>query len=160
MSAPSITNNQMFKGVRIVEVAQFVFVPAATAILADLGAEVIHVEALTGDPYRSLMISDGRQTASANLSMEQNNRGKKSVALDLKTAEGRELLLKLVETADIFLTSVRPAALKRLSLGFEEIKARNPRIIYAHGNGLGFKGRLLYYTSTSPFSVRAAPRER
>jgi crotonobetainyl-CoA:carnitine CoA-transferase CaiB-like acyl-CoA transferase len=130
----------MFKGVRIVELAQFVFVPAATAVMADLGAEVIHVEAVTGDPYRTLAINDGRQTASANLSMEQNNRGKKSVAIDLKTPEGRELFLKLVETADVFLTSVRPAALARLDLGLEVIRERNPKIIYAHGNGLGFKG--------------------
>jgi crotonobetainyl-CoA:carnitine CoA-transferase CaiB-like acyl-CoA transferase len=133
-------NNQMFAGVRVVELAQFVFVPAATAVLADLGAEVIHVEAVTGDPYRTMQINDGRQTKSANLSMEQNNRGKKSVAINVKTKEGRELLLKLIETADVFLTSVRPAALKRLSLGLEVIRARNPRIIYAHGNGLGFEG--------------------
>lgn len=133
-------NNTMFEGVRVIELAQFVFVPAAGAILADLGAEVVKIEAVTGDPYRTLRIADGRQTKSANLSMEQNNRGKKSVALDLKTGEGRELLLKLVETADIFLTSIRPAALKRLSLGVDELRARNPRLIYVHGNGLGFRG--------------------
>ena len=140
MTGQPAMNNQMFAGVRVVELAQFVFVPAATAVLADLGAEVIHVEAITGDPYRTMQINDGRQTKSANLSMEQNNRGKKSVAIDAKTAEGRELLLKLLETADVFLTSVRPAALKRLSLGLDVIRARNPRIIYAHGNGLGFEG--------------------
>lgn len=140
MSAQSGMDNQMFAGVRVVELAQFVFVPAATAVLADLGAEVIHVEAVTGDPYRTMQINDGRQTKSANLSMEQNNRGKKSVAIDAKTEEGRELLLKLIETADVFLTSVRPAALKRLKLGLDVIRARNPRIIYAHGNGLGFEG--------------------
>jgi len=103
-------DNRMFAGVRVVELAQFVFVPAATAVLADLGAEVIHIEAVTGDPYRTLQINDGRQTRSANLAMEQNNRGKKSVAINVKTPEGRELLLKLIETADVFLTSVRPAA--------------------------------------------------
>ena len=133
-------NNAMFSGVRIIELAQFVFVPAATAILADLGADVVKIEAISGDPYRTLRIADGRQTKSANLSMEQNNRGKKSVALDLKTEEGRELLLKLVETADVFLTSLRPAALARLSLGLDQLRARNPKLIYAHGNGLGFRG--------------------
>jgi crotonobetainyl-CoA:carnitine CoA-transferase CaiB-like acyl-CoA transferase len=130
----------MFKGVRVVELAQFVFVPAAGVILADLGAEVIKIEATDGDPYRTLRIADGRQTKSANLSMEQNNRGKKSVAIDLKSSEGRELLLKLVETADVFLTSIRPAALQRLSLGIDALRARNPKLIYVHGNGLGFKG--------------------
>ena len=130
----------MFEGVRVIELAQFVFVPAAGAVLADLGAEVIKIEAISGDPYRTLRIADGRQTRSANLAMEQNNRGKKSLALDLKHAEGRELLLRLVETADIFLTSLRPAALERLSLGFEDLRARNPRLIYVRGNGFGFRG--------------------
>jgi len=140
MSVQTGLSNAMFEGVRVIELAQFVFVPAAGVILADLGADVIKIEAVTGDPYRTLRIADGRQTGSANLSMEQNNRGKKSIALDLKTEEGRELLLKLVETADVFLTSVRPAALERLSLGVEELRARNPRLIYVHGNGLGFRG--------------------
>lgn len=133
-------NNAMFAGVRVIELAQFVFVPAAGVVLADLGAEVIKIEALSGDPYRTLRIADGRQTQSANLAMEQNNRGKKSLALDLKRAEGRELLLELAETADIFLTSLRPAALERLSLGVDELRARNPRLIYVRGNGLGFRG--------------------
>lgn len=132
--------NAMFKGVRVVELAQFVFVPAAGAILADLGADVIKIEGVTGDPYRTLRIADGRQTKSANLSMELNNRGKRSIGLDLKNAEGRELLLKLVETADVFLTSLRPAALQRLSLGLDDLRNRNPLLIYVHGNGLGFKG--------------------
>lgn len=130
----------MFKGVRVIELAQFVFVPAAGAVLADLGAEVIKVELTSGDPYRTLKIADGRQTESANLAMEQNNRGKKSIGVDLKSREGRELLLKLVDTADVFLTSLRPGALDRLSLGVDELKARNPRLIYVRGNGLGFRG--------------------
>jgi crotonobetainyl-CoA:carnitine CoA-transferase CaiB-like acyl-CoA transferase len=133
-------SNAMFNGVRIVELAQYVFVPGAGAVLADLGAEVIKIEAVSGDPYRTLRIADGRQTKSANLSMEQNNRGKKSLALDLKRPEGRELLLKLIETTDIFLTSLRPAALERLALGPEELRARNPRLIYVRGNGFGFHG--------------------
>lgn len=131
---------QVFKGVKVLELAQFVFVPAAGAVLADLGADVIKIEMTEGDPYRRLKITDGRQTKSANLAMELNNRGKRSLAIDLKTDEGRELFLKLVETADIFLTSIRPAALRRLGLTVEVLRARNPRLIYAHGNGLGFRG--------------------
>jgi crotonobetainyl-CoA:carnitine CoA-transferase CaiB-like acyl-CoA transferase len=130
----------VFEGVRVIELAQFVFVPAAGTILADLGAEVIKIEALSGDPYRTLRIADGRQTKSANLAMEQNNRGKKSIAVDLKRPAGRELLLKLIETADIFLTSLRPGALERLALGPEQLRARNPRLIYVRGNGFGFRG--------------------
>src|SRR5260370_37883051 len=131
MSNQSGSSNSMFEGVRVVELAQFVFVPAAGTVLADLGAEVIKIEPTSGDPYRTLRIADGRQTKSANLSMEQNNRGKKSLAIDLKQAEGRELLLKLIETADIFLTSLRPGALERLRLRPEEVRARNPPLIYA-----------------------------
>ena len=132
---------QIFEGVRVVELAQYVFVPAASALMADHGAEVIKIETPgTGDPYRTLKIGDGRETATANLAMEQNNRGKKSVALDLKNPEGREALLKLIETADVFITSLRPLALTGLRLDPADLLARNPRLIYARGNGLGFKG--------------------
>jgi len=126
-----------FAGVRVVELAQFVFVPSAGALLADHGAEVIHVETIEGDPYRNFR---GRGDGAVNLSMEQNNRAKKSVAIDLKTAEGREVFLKLIETADIFLTSLRPKAIKGLRLDVDDLRARNPRLVYARGNGLGFKG--------------------
>ena len=133
---------QVFAGVRVVELAQYVFVPAAGALLADQGAEVIHIENVGGgDPYRTLQIADGRQTKSANLAMEQNNRGKKSVAINLKTAEGREVLLKLIETADIFLTSLRPKAIKALRLDVDDLRARNPKLIYVRGNGVGFAGK-------------------
>lgn len=135
---------EVFSGVRVVELAQFVFVPAAGALLADQGAEVIHVEMVgSGDPYRTLKIGDGRETGSANLSLEQNNRGKKSIAIDLKTAAGREVLLQLIETADVFLTSLRPKALAALKLEVEHLRARNPRLIYVRGNGVGFKGKEL-----------------
>ncbi|MFT3964256.1 MAG: CoA transferase [Sphingobium sp.] len=132
---------EVFTGVRIIELAQFVFVPAAGALLADHGAEVIHVETVNGgDPYRSLKIGDGRETGSANLSLEQNNRGKKSIAIDLKTETGREVFLRLIDTADVFLTSLRPKAIKALRLTPDDLQGRNPRLIYVRGNGLGFKG--------------------
>ena len=131
----------VFSGVRVVELAQFVFVPAAGALLADQGAEVIHVEPPgSGDPYRTLRIADGRSTKSANLSMEQNNRGKKSVGIDLKSKAGRELFLRLIETADVFLTSLRPKAIDALGLDIEALRARNAGLIYVRGNGVGFMG--------------------
>ncbi len=130
-----------FAGVRIVELAQYVFVPSAGALLADQGAELIHVEPVVGgDPYRTLKIADGRETASANLSMEQNNRGKKSLAIDLKTAEGRAIFLRLIATADVFLTSLRPKAIRALGLSVEDLRSVNPRLIYVRGNGFGFSG--------------------
>jgi len=131
----------VFEGVRVIELAQYVFVPGAAALMVDQGAEVIKIETTDGgDPYRTLKVHDGREMGDVNLAMELNNHGKKSVAIDLKSAEGREVLLKLIESADVFLTSLRPQALRGLRLEVEDVRARNPRIIYARGNGLGFKG--------------------
>jgi crotonobetainyl-CoA:carnitine CoA-transferase CaiB-like acyl-CoA transferase len=131
----------IFSSVRIVELAQFVFVPAASVFFADQGAEVIKVETTgSGDPYRSLRVGDGRELKSANLAMEQNNRGKKSIALDLKSEAGREALLALIRTADVFLTSLRPKAIRALRLEVADLRAVNPKIIYVRGNGLGFRG--------------------
>ena len=130
----------MFSGVRVVELAQFVYVPGAGVLLADQGAEVIKIETIDGDPYRTLKAGGDRNLGNINIAMEQNNRNKKSIALDLKTEEGREALLKLVETADVFLTSLRPKAIKGLRLDVDDLRARNPRLIYARGNGAGFRG--------------------
>jgi crotonobetainyl-CoA:carnitine CoA-transferase CaiB-like acyl-CoA transferase len=130
----------MFSGVRVIELAQFVYVPGAGVLLADQGAEVIKIETIDGDPYRTLKAGGDRNLGNINIAMEQNNRNKKSIALDLKTEEGREALLKLVETADVFLTSLRPKAIRGLRLDVEDVRARNPKIIYARGNGAGFRG--------------------
>jgi len=116
-------------------------VPGAGAILADHGAEVIKIEAPQGgDPYRTLQINDGRQTPSANLAMELNNRGKKSLAVDLKTEAGREVFFRLIASADVFVTSIRPDAIERLGLGVDVLRRHNPKLIYVRGNGLGFRG--------------------
>jgi crotonobetainyl-CoA:carnitine CoA-transferase CaiB-like acyl-CoA transferase len=130
----------MFAGVRVVELAQYVMVPSCGAMLADFGAEVIKIETPgAGDPYRSLVV-DVRAAGKPNYSLEQNNRGKKSIALDLKSQEGLELFYRLIATADVFLTSLRPGALKRMGLDVEDLRGHNPKIIYARANGLGFRG--------------------
>src|SRR5262245_1433356 len=95
----------VFNGVRVGELAQYVYVPGAAVMMADQGAEVIKIETIEGDPYRTLQVGGDRNLGSINISMEQNNRNKKSLALDLKSEEGREALLKLIETADVFVTS-------------------------------------------------------
>lgn len=131
---------EIFSGVRVIELAQYVMVPSAGAMLSDFGAEVIKVEAPgAGDPYRSLVV-DVRGAGRPNFSLEQNNRGKKSIALDLKAEAGRALFYRLIETADVFLTSLRPGALKRMGLDVDELRKHNPKIIYGRANGLGFKG--------------------
>jgi crotonobetainyl-CoA:carnitine CoA-transferase CaiB-like acyl-CoA transferase len=134
--------SKILEGVRIVELAQWIFVPSAGALLADLGADVIKVEhPRQGDPVRGLRTQGlGGGTGSLDLAVQQNNRGKRSVWIDIKQNAGRELLLKLVATADVFLTSFRPAALERLSLGVDELRASNPGLIYARGHGLGVRG--------------------
>jgi crotonobetainyl-CoA:carnitine CoA-transferase CaiB-like acyl-CoA transferase len=135
-----MSGNGVFAGVRVIELAQHVYVPGAGAMLADQGADVIKIETIEGDPYRTLQVGVSRNLGDINIAMEQNNRSKRSVALDLKSDEGREALLKLVETADVFLTSLRPKAIKGLRLDVEDLRARNPKIIYVRGNGVGFKG--------------------
>lgn len=135
-----MSGSGVFAGVRVIELAQFVYVPGAGVMLADQGAEVIKIETIDGDPYRTLKAGGDRNLGNINIAMEQNNRNKKSVALDLKSEEGREALLKLVETADVFLTSLRPKAIQSLRLDVDDLRARNPKIIYARGNGVGFKG--------------------
>src|SRR6476659_344816 len=101
-----------FEGVRVVELAQWVFVPVAGALLADWGADVIRVDRPEGDPYRNLATQGiGTDGGGINLSVALANRGKRSIALDLRTEDGKAVLHRLLDTADVLLTSLRPAAL-------------------------------------------------
>lgn len=130
----------VFGGVRVVELAQWVFVPATGAMLADWGADVIKVEhPAGGDGYRG-MVLPGSGSSPVNYAMEMVNRNKRSVAIDLKTPEGRALLLELVASADVFLTNFLPSVLDRLGLGVDELRGVNPRLIYARGHGYGVRG--------------------
>jgi crotonobetainyl-CoA:carnitine CoA-transferase CaiB-like acyl-CoA transferase len=129
-------------GVRVVELAQWVFVPVAGALLSDWGADVVRIERKEGDPYRGLA-SQGIGVDSGtgiNLSVALANRGKRSIAIDLQTEDGKDVLHKLLENADVFLTSLRPGALQRLGLGEDQVTARYPRLVYARGNGFGVRG--------------------
>ena len=129
----------IFDGIRILELAQWIFVPSTAALLADLGADVIKVEhPKLGDPVRGLRTQGLGGTV--NLTVEQNNRGKRSVGIDLKAPGGRDLLLRMVERCDVFMTSLRPGALERLGLGVDALRERSPRLVYARGHGLGVRG--------------------
>ena len=129
-------------GVRVVEVAAWTYVPMAGGVLAEWGADVLKIEhPETGDPQRGLINSgmfDSR--SSVNFIIEHPNRNKRSVGIDLGNPAGREVLLKLVATADVFLTNFRPAARRKLRIDIEDIRAANPRIIYARGSGNGQRG--------------------
>jgi crotonobetainyl-CoA:carnitine CoA-transferase CaiB-like acyl-CoA transferase len=133
---------EMLSGVRVIELAAWTFVPAAGAILADWGADVIKIEhPVTGDPQRGLIaagIVPG--TGGVDHMMQLPNRGKRSVGLDVGHPDGRALLLELVAHADVFVTSFLPDARARLGIEVEDLRARNPEIIYVRGSGQGQRG--------------------
>jgi crotonobetainyl-CoA:carnitine CoA-transferase CaiB-like acyl-CoA transferase len=133
---------QPLSGVRILEVASHVFVPIAGAVLTEQGAEVVKIEhPETGDPYRGLVTAGLRKTYDGvDASFQFTNRGKQSVAIDLKRPEGRELVYRLAKTCDVFLTNFRPDARRRLQIDVEQIRAANPEIIYVRGSGYGTRG--------------------
>ena len=133
---------QILSGVRVVEVAQWWFVPSAGAVLADWGADVIKIEhPVTGDPQRGLVTSGFfPDTGGVNFMMEQSNRGKRSVGIDIGNPAGRDALMTLVETADVFLTNFLPPARRKLHIDVEDIRAVNPKIIYVRGHGQGARG--------------------
>jgi crotonobetainyl-CoA:carnitine CoA-transferase CaiB-like acyl-CoA transferase len=127
------------EGFKVVEVAMWAFVPSCGGVLSDLGADVIKVEPPSGDPLRGLQIG-GMDKSRVDLSWESYNRGKRSITLDLKTPEGREVLMKLVDGADVFLTNLLLLARKKMGIDAETIRARFPGIVYAAGSGTGPAG--------------------
>lgn len=124
-------------GVRVLDLTTVVLGPYATQLLAELGAEVIKLEPPEGDNMRHVgaMRNPGMGHIHLNL-----NRGKRSLVLDLKKPAAREAALRLAERADVLVSNIRPAAMKRLGLGYDEVAARNPRIIYASACGFSQKG--------------------
>jgi crotonobetainyl-CoA:carnitine CoA-transferase CaiB-like acyl-CoA transferase len=130
-----------FAGVRVVELAQWVFVPVAGQLLADWGADVIRIEPLTGDPYRGLQTQRiGTDSGPVNMSVALAYRGKRSIALDVRRDQGRAILDELLGTADVLLTNFRPSALRRLGLAPEELAESHPGIVFARGTGYGVRG--------------------
>src|ERR671918_71326 len=136
------TIKRMFDGYRILELGTWVFVPAAATVLADFGADVVKVEhPLRGDPQRGL--STGGVTPNldgVSIAMEQTNRGKRSVGLDVAVPEGRELLYELAARSDVFMTSFLPAARQKMQIDVDHIRAHNPDIIYVRADAVGPKG--------------------
>ncbi len=116
------------EGVRVVEFAHMVMGPTCGLVLADLGAEVIKVEPLEGDNTRRLMGAGAGFYA-------MFNRNKKSLALDLKKPEGREVALKLIDSADAMTENFRPGALDKMGFGYADLKKRNPRLVYCTMKG-------------------------
>ncbi len=132
--------SQPLAGVRVLEVAAWTFVPAAGAILADLGAEVIKVEPPSGDPQRALKNMLNLDKNGPNPFNEVPNRGKKSITIDLSNPAGHEVLMKIATVSDVFLTSYLPEVRAKLKLDVEDVRAVNPNIIYVRGSGWGSHG--------------------
>ena len=129
-------------GVRVVEVATHVFVPISGAVLSDWGAEVIKIEPPKGgDPYRGLVTAGLHKLHhGVDTHFQVTNRGKRSVAVDLKQADGRALLSRIIEGCDVFVTNLRPDARRRLRLEPDDVRADNPDIIYIRGSAFGPEG--------------------
>ena len=123
-------------GIQIVDLTQVVSGPLATMLLADQGAEVIKVEPPGGEVPRLPSFAKGGVSAF----YLNNNRGKRSLAVDLTTDEGRLIVRDLATRADVFIQNFRPGAVERLGLGFEELQATNPRLVYCSISGFGPDG--------------------
>ncbi|MBC6462180.1 CaiB/BaiF CoA transferase family protein [Actinomadura sp. HBU206391] len=136
---PEQAGDAALSGIRVIEVGAFMAAPFAGMQLADLGAEVVKVENPGGgDPVRATgPFVSGESSPFARL-----NRNKKSVALDLKSAPGKEAMLRLAESADVLVENLRPGALRRLGLGYEDLRAVNPALVYVSISGWGQDGPL------------------
>jgi crotonobetainyl-CoA:carnitine CoA-transferase CaiB-like acyl-CoA transferase len=133
----------VMQGVRILEVAEHTFVPAASALLADWGAEVVKIEHVErGDAMRGLASSGlaSIMGTQVHVLLEHSNRGKQSLGLDLSTDDGLEVLYRLVPTCDVFLTNKLPSVRSKLKIDVDDIRAHNPNIIYVRGTGQGERG--------------------
>ena len=131
----------VLEGLKVIEMGHFVAAPAAGAMLADWGAEVIKIEPLDGEAFRGfknlLLAMTGSYT---NWRFEVVNRNKKSIALDLTNEKGRDILYKLIESTDIFLTNYEASVLEKLKVDYHTFNQVNPKIIYALVTGYGTKG--------------------
>ena len=129
---------KVLEGVKVVDLSQWAFVPSAGAVLADWGADVIKVEhASRADPMRGLIPGT---TEGYNFYIEQMNRNKRAIGLDVRHPDGRALFLDMIKQADVFLTSLLETARETMQITYEDLRKVNPRLIYARGTGQGTKG--------------------
>ena len=135
------TVQRPLEGVKVVEMATFIAAPAVGRILADMGAEVVKIESAKGDNLRYTAPNEGRPLdPHEDTNFDLENAGKKGIVLDLRAEKGVEVLFKLLEDADVFITNWRPQALERKNLQYEALKDRFPKLVYASLTGYGEKG--------------------
>ncbi len=128
-------------GIKVVEIATIIAAPLGSSFLADMGAEVIKIEPVGGDPFRGLLMGLGAARV---------NGGKRSIGLNLKSDRGKEIVLDLIKSADVLIHNFRPGVPERLGIGYAEVSNLNPKIIYLQSNGYGPDGPGAQRPSTHP----------
>ena len=128
---------QPLKGIKVVDFSTWIMAPACAATLGDWGADVIKIEdPETGDVFRWFLMAMGIDESEIPISLfGLDNRNKRGMAIDLKRPEGRDIVYKLIEDADIFVSNIPLESLKRLGLDYSRLSAINPRLIYTHASG-------------------------
>ena len=129
--------DQLLEGIRVLDFTQFQQGPSATVLMSDLGAEVIKVERLhVGDPSRHV----AQREDGFSQYFHTHHRGKRSIAVDLRAPEGRDLICELVKRVDVVTENFKPGVMDRLGLGWDDLRARNPKLVYASASGFGPQG--------------------
>ncbi len=129
--------SSLLAGIRVLDFTQFQQGPSATVLLSDLGAEVIKVERLgSGDPSRHV----GKRSDGFSQYFHTHHRGKRSIAVDLRSDAGRDVIYQLVELVDVVTENFKPGVMQRLGLGWDDLRTRNPRLVYASASGFGPRG--------------------
>lgn len=132
--------NHLFSGLRVIDCASFIAAPAAATVLSDFGADVIKVEPPTGDAYRQTASAPGQPATEHNFPWIVDARNKRSIAVDLASDDGKEILQRLVAGADVFITNYPVRVREKLGFDYATLKALNPRLIYAAFSGYGDNG--------------------
>jgi crotonobetainyl-CoA:carnitine CoA-transferase CaiB-like acyl-CoA transferase len=130
----------ILEGLKVVEMGNNIAIPAAGAILADWGADVVKVEPLTGEMMRGMGSVQGVKVTGINMQFELLNRDKRALALDLKKESGKTILHQLAKLSDVFIANYEVSALKKLQLDYTTLSKLNPQLIYAVVTGYGTKG--------------------
>jgi formyl-CoA transferase len=134
-------SEQVLGGIRVIDMATYIFGPASTTVMSDYGADVIKVESPgIGDPYRHAHRVPPFEANEVDYQFQLDNRNKRGLVLDMLVDEGREALLDLVRTADVFVTNFPPRVLEKLRIRYEELAPHNERLIYAQVTGYGEQG--------------------
>ena len=133
-----LRNGMFLSGIKVLDIGSYVAGPAAATVMSDFGADVVKVEPLGGDPYRTLL--GGVLAEYPNFFWDQDSRNKRSLSIDFTTAPGRDAIDRLIRRSDVVITNYRPALLARLKLTYEDVRALNEAVIYGQVNSYGLNG--------------------